>query len=302
MAAKKTIKTEDINPVEGFENPKPQKAKGKRTVKKEGEVKGTVEKTVKKIASKISSLTAEDNKNTRLTFEVRFSTEYGQNLFVVGDHELLGNDDLEFALPLQYLNDKAWSATIELHEGNTPRVINYRYFVKNVDGSIIEESLANKSIDLSASAGKNIYVSDFWSFSGFPAGLFETKPFLILLNNAGAAEPTKKTKNSTHVFTVKAPVVSNDQVVCMLGDDKRLGGWEVKKALKLYPVGNGNWQIELDLSKSVFPIHYKFGLLNTKTKKPLILEGYENRCCALPAIKDGKVFINEGLINLAENA
>ena len=258
----------------------------------------TASKPKKAVTTKVS--TPKSAKNTiTVTFEVRFSTEFGQQLFIVGNHELLGNNDIAKATPLQYLNEKAWNVTLDFDASNIPIFISYKYFVQNIDGSIIEEGVANKNIDLSASAGKNIYVSDFWSFSGFPAGLFETKPFKVLLNKN---TEVKKVSNATHIFTIKAPVVNEDEVVCMLGNDKKTGAWEVKKALPLSPLANGNWQIELDLSKSVFPLEYKFGLWNKNDKKLITLEGYENRICNISATKDKKVFINEGLINLPENA
>lgn len=289
------------------------KATVKKTVAKENKKVKTI--TSDKVAPKVATVrkaavkatakpkkatTAKIEKDTiTVTFEVRFSTEFGQQLFIVGNHELLGNNDTSKATPLQYLNEKAWSVTINFDASDIPVFISYKYFVQNIDGSIIEEGVANKNIDLSASAGKSIYVSDFWSFSGFPAGLFETKPFKVLLNKD---TEVKKVRNATHTFTIKAPAVKENEVICLLGNDKKFGAWEVKKALLLSPLANGNWQIELDLSKAEFPLEYKFGLWNKKEKQLIALEAYENRICNISATKDTKVFINEGLINLQENA
>ncbi len=273
----------------------PKKASAKALA---SDAKPAAVKPKKAAATKVSAPKSEKNTVT-VTFEVRFSTEFGQQLFMVGNHELLGNNDIAKATPLQYLNEKAWSVTIDFDANDVPVFISYKYFVQNIDGSIIEEGVANKNIDLSASAGKNIYVSDFWSFSGFPAGLFETKPFKVLLNKD---TEVKKVRNATHTFTIKAPAVKENEVVCMLGNDKKTGAWEVKKALPLSPLANGNWQIELDLSKAEFPLEYKFGLWDSKEKKLITLEAYENRVCNISATKDKKVFINEGLINLQENA
>lgn len=289
------------------------KATVKKTVAKENKKVKTI--TSDKVAPKVATVrkaavkatakpkkatTAKIEKDTiTVTFEVRFSTEFGQQLFIVGNHELLGNNDTSRATPLQYLNEKAWSVTINFDASDIPVFISYKYFVQNIDGSIIEEGVANKNIDLSASAGKSIYVSDFWSFSGFPAGLFETKPFKVLLNKD---TEVKKVRNATHTFTIKAPAVKENEVICLLGNDKKFGAWEVKKALLLSPFANGNWQIELDLSKAEFPLEYKFGLWNKKEKQLIALEAYENRICNIYTTKDTKVFINEGLINLQENA
>lgn len=324
MATKKNKEVENLTEKTTIKKAVPKKAAVKKaaTAKKattaKEEIKKTlikdaekVEKVVKKVKDKVVEVakdvekvvkkTTTTQKDTvNVTFEVRFSTEYGQEIYIVGNHSLLGNSDLNEAKLLNYLNDKAWNISLDFPAQQLPETISYHYFVKNIDGSIVEEGLANKTIDLSAASGKKVYVSDFWSFSGFPVGLFETKPFQVLLKEVDSK--TKTVKNATHVFTIKAPIVKENEVVCLLGDDKKLGEWEVKNAIELTPIGNGNWQTEVDLSKATFPIHYKFGLLDKHTKKIISIEAYENRFCAVPAEKEAKVFVNEGLINLQENA
>ena len=49
-----------------------------------------------------------------LTFKLRFHTKYGQSLWLTGDHEILGGGQVERAIPLQYLNEEFWQATITL--------------------------------------------------------------------------------------------------------------------------------------------------------------------------------------------
>ncbi len=294
--AKKTPVTAAAKDEQKEKTPKAKTAaKTARSVKKV--TVADVTKAIKKTVTKKPSIHNKDI--VTATFEVRFSTEFGQQIFIVGNHEKLGNDDIHKATPLHYVNSNAWNVTIDFDVNTIPHTISYRYFVKNADGSIVEEGLSNKNIDLTEAAGKKVYVSDFWSFSGFPVGLFETKPFNVLLNNDAAI---KKVKNASHVFTIKAPAVKSNQIICLLGSDKKLGEWEVKKALPLYPLGNGNWQIEIDLSKTAFPVEYKFGLWDKEAKKLTTLEAYENRICSIPAEKNTRVFVNEGLINLQENA
>jgi len=47
-----------------------------------------------------------------LVFQLRFTTQFGQIIYVVGNHPLLGNNDIEKAVPLRYLNENYWNLTI----------------------------------------------------------------------------------------------------------------------------------------------------------------------------------------------
>lgn len=302
----KTVKSvKKVATIKKTAETKPEEAKAsvvKKTVaaKKEATVKSSA--TVGKVAAKKVPVKKSQASvvGASVTFEIRFSTEFGQTMYVVGNHAQLGNDDLEKAVPMHYLNDKAWNITVEFDADALTDNISYYYFVKNADGSIVKEGIPNKTLSLSTAKGKKIYVSDFWSFAGFPVGLFETKPFQVLLPQT--PDTKKKAKKSTHVFTVKAPAIAAGQCVCLLGDDKQLGAWEMKKSILLERVGEGNWQVALDLSKATFPVHYKFGIWDTAKNTFIQLEDYENRYCAVSAAKEDQVYVNDGLIKLSSNA
>jgi hypothetical protein len=42
----------------------------------------------------------------RLTFQLRFHTHPGQSLFLTGAHEFFGENRIEAAVPLSYLDDQ----------------------------------------------------------------------------------------------------------------------------------------------------------------------------------------------------
>ena len=86
--------------------------------------KSTVEKVVlKKVKTEIVEPTKRQiipkpklqTKKTSMvvTFQLKFSTTYGQQLFITGNHELLGNGDVNKALPMQYFNEEFWYASID---------------------------------------------------------------------------------------------------------------------------------------------------------------------------------------------
>ena len=55
----------------------------------------------------------------RVTFFIEYHTRWGQQLFLSGGIEALGSGNEERALPMQYVDDGWWTATIDADEGCT---------------------------------------------------------------------------------------------------------------------------------------------------------------------------------------
>ncbi|MCA6487216.1 MAG: hypothetical protein IM534_05100, partial [Chitinophagaceae bacterium] len=71
--------------------------------------KSTLKKAASDRVADTASRKKETGKKTKSTnssllvhFQLRFATQFGQQVFVTGNHDLLGNNSVEKALPLQY--------------------------------------------------------------------------------------------------------------------------------------------------------------------------------------------------------
>src|SRR6185503_18812721 len=53
-------------------------------------------------------------KTIKIVFQLKFRTRPGENLFITGDHEVFGENDINKALPLQYLNEEMWVASFDI--------------------------------------------------------------------------------------------------------------------------------------------------------------------------------------------
>ena len=79
--------------------------KGKSVTEK----KSAPKKTSKPVAKKSARV-----KTTRLIFQLKFTTKPGENLYITANHPAFGNGEISAALPLQYLNDEMWVASIDI--------------------------------------------------------------------------------------------------------------------------------------------------------------------------------------------
>src|SRR5579871_933447 len=201
----------------------------------------------------------------KVQFYLRFYSHPGQELFICGDVESLGNNDPSKALSMKYLNNDFWQATLEIDASQAAK-IQYHYLLKYDNGIVIAEWGKDRLIDISKSGIEEVQVIDTWNHAGELDNAFFTAPFqqTLLAPHKASVKP-KATKLFTHIFKVKAPLLKKDETICLCGSGKTLRDWDTKSPHILTPEGNW-WVIKLNLPKESFPLFYKYGVYDTKKK------------------------------------
>jgi 4-alpha-glucanotransferase len=78
-----------------------------------------------------------------------------------------------------------------------------------------------------------------------------------------STEKIKKQQPFTHIFKVKAPLLQEGEVVCLLGEGDAFGNWNPENAVML--AHDGEWWVQqVNLSDATFPVAYKYGVANYK--------------------------------------
>lgn len=216
----------------------------------------------------------------KITFRIKYHTVIGQSVFVSANHSLFGNDDPAKAFPLNYLNENYWQGTIEI-PGNQPldTAISYHYIVANTDGSITEEWGTDKIINYNAFNSQELLLIDSWNSSSFIENTFFTEPFqeILLKENLTIVEKIMPERVS-HVFKIKAPLLSKGQAICIIGSIPRLGEWDTENPLLLSKEQGEIWHsISLDLTNAAFPFSYKYGIYDTGSQSFIQYETGNNR-------------------------
>lgn len=94
-------------------------------------------KTTATKTPKASSRKPAKNVLQKIIFQIRFHTTFGQSLYILGNHPLLGNGEEEKAVPLQYFNDEYWYLVLELSAKDLlDQEITYHYILRNTDGVV----------------------------------------------------------------------------------------------------------------------------------------------------------------------
>lgn len=201
-----------------------------------------------------------------LHLHIRFHTHWGQQLYVCGNIPELGNGELAKAVPMAYLDNETWHLKIKIK--SQPEQIQYNYLLRDDRGSETVEWGNDRILSTAGKRVRMIKTIDTWNHAGDIANAFLTAPFQkVLLQGGQMSDKKGGEKPCTHIFKVKAPLLQQHEVLCMLGRNPSLGGWSTEKPLLLQKEENAWWTLEIDLSKETFPITYKYGVYHTQEKK-----------------------------------
>ncbi len=241
-----------------------------------------------------------------LHFYLRFSSEFGQTLFVTGNNPVLGNDNPVKAFPLQYLNNQLWHGSVEMDVEDDMEPIRYKYILRQDKGIELMEFGDDRVIEPEKIKAGRIVLLDSWNHTGAVENAFFTSAFQqVLLRNKKQklqdTVPVKNKKKYTHEFRVKAPLLKENESICIGGSATLMKNWDTSKPLLLAKTANW-WIIRLNLSKEGFPLTYKYGIYNSKNKKFVKFEEGNNRILLADMPGKNLTIIHDGFIDLRDKS
>lgn len=233
-----------------------------------------------------------------LNFYIRFTTRYGQRLYLSGSHSALGNDDFANAIPMQYFNEDFWYVQVTLNDvDDTSLPVEYRYILREQNDNEIAEWGNDRIIDFKKYTSKDITLLDTWNHAGEVENAFFTKPFQDVFFAKHASAKAKSGKMFSHEFKVKAPLLKENEVLFITGSGKTLGDWNTQAPLLMTIEGNW-WVARLNLANDNFPIVYKYGVYDAEKKVFVRYEAGNNRMVAGGNGKSKQAIIHDGFAQM----
>jgi len=199
----------------------------------------------------------------KIHFKISYFTNWGQRILVSGNIPELGNDDFTKALPLNFQYKEDWIGDLEIENQNMS-CFQYKYILFDENtGLYVEEWDAHRQIELNKNA-EHFFCFDEWNSPAALENVFLTSPFVhVLLPDQHVTDYKKHSKKYTHCFKVRISTISENQVVCLVGDGKALHNWATKSPVLLKKQADGYWQTELNLAAEAGEIHYKYGIFDS---------------------------------------
>lgn len=215
-------------------------------------------------------------------FRLEYATVYGEELLLVIDG---ARPKME---PMRYIGGNIWECTFKT--AATTRTLHYHYELHR-DGAPIRKEWG-KGHTLTTDKGVTaIALYDRWhdmpSDRSFRSSMFTEGVF--------ARPKTKKaTPLSADEVMIRAeiPVVRSTQQVVLVGDQKVLGNWEVKKGVVMSDSEAPVWTAHIPREKLSTPFTYKFVIVDTASGETVAWEAGENNFFDRPLKEDECVVID----------
>jgi 4-alpha-glucanotransferase len=240
----------------------------------------------------------------RIIFQVSFHTAFGQEIFLLGDHPLLGDGHPEQALPMQYFDEGHWYIVLDLPKGKPiDQDITYNYILRNTDGTYRYDWGTDKVFNPAYIGCDELVCIDSWNHPGYFENSFYTEPFRrVLLKDKQTKIQQLAPEKKTHILRVKTPLLDKGQALCVLGSCASMGAWDTTKFL---PMGKKEtdeaYELALDLSGETFPIAYKYGVYEISTGRFLRYEDGNNRVLHDVGKTDRQILLHDGWAMLPAN-
>ncbi len=234
----------------------------------------------------------------KVDFYLRFHTQFGQSLAITGNVPELGNDDVEDALPMRFLSDELWQASIEIDPSQVDS-LQYRYVFINDKGERRKEAEKERKVDIKK-ASHDFLLVDTWNDESLFENVFYSAPFREVFFRNQKKLKLKKAGSYTHQFKVKAPLLSHSECVCLLGSSETLGQWDMNSPVLLSKKGDW-WTVYLEIPASEFAMSYKYGIYNLKKDSFVQFEAGDNRILHNDGSVNKKTIIHDGFLRLPVN-
>lgn len=230
----------------------------------------------------------------RVHFNISYFTRWGQRLIVSGNIPELGNGDYSKAVSMHFQDKEKWAADVEIAVSGA-KEIRYKYILFDENTGIYSEEWGNdRMINIENGATAHVFCFDTWNASGSIENVFLTAPFQDVLLKKGQSPAIFRTPSKyTHIFKVKAPLLHENQVLCMVGNCPETGNWSVNEPVLMNKNGDF-WEVKLDLSKVTTEVNYKYGVFDVKNNRFLYFEQGTDRITPVINIKNVLIQVENG--------
>ncbi len=222
----------------------------------------------------------------KITFRIDYRTRWGEQLFVYGNDTVLGGDDKDKALPMSLVGEQTWELSVEM-KVSAVADLRYGYLLRDANSGSEEVEFGDRRSLPALRGTKSIVAIDAWRSASAVENVFATSPFEnVLLKANYELHDTPQAEKYTHAFEVKAPLLTKDEVLCIVGGAPELGAWDVEKALLMTNAEYPYWKAQVAIAQNEGEIQYKYGVYNVVEQSFSRFEYNDNRVITAAAEKE----------------
>ncbi|MFZ9046364.1 MAG: 4-alpha-glucanotransferase [Cyclobacteriaceae bacterium] len=226
----------------------------------------------------------------KITFEIGYRTHWGQALYVCGSDRALGGWDENKALKLRPGVGELWTGFVNVKKAD----FTYKYFLRDENtGWMVWEEGVDRHLNINKNSFTGCFVKDNWRPENSVESILTTSPFMkAFFNREAKAYKTKYTKTGNYVrFQIRAPRVSADYSLGLIGSTKTLGAWDESNVLLMSDEDFPVWKVDVKLTEKELPLEYKYVIYSHQEQRIVTWESRDNRYFPLKNLSNDELTI-----------
>lgn len=235
----------------------------------------------------------------KLQFSIEYMTRWGEDVRVELTLVDIRGREKPHVYPLETKDGRRWTGEVSVADKNIQSFY-YRYCIYGGERRVRAEwNIVPRCFR--ADATKNYFFPDSWKDVPFSSHLY-TSAFTQCVSPRVVDAEGLPYFNSTLMLRVDAPQLEEGQALALLGNQPALGEWNPGFAFRMKETGLHEWCVTLSAAGIVFPVEYKYVVIDAKSGAFIEWEGGENRILPIQGVpKDGVTVISDAPLRVPEN-
>jgi len=234
----------------------------------------------------------------KLKFSIRYRTAWGESLHISIAYHSQDGTVKQYNLLMQTEDGELWTvetAALESRQHPLSHIV-YIYQVEDADGNVLrrEWDLVPRVYHFDTS--KDYVFPDQWRDLPLPYHLY-TNAYLTMVHghlNEHVEALRLPLFRRTITFRVSAPQLQPGQAVAICGSHPAIGSWNTSRYLRMEYAGQHEWMLTVNALGMLFPIEYKYVVVDDETHAFVAWEEGDNRTTGDVELEDGQVLVLYG--------
>lgn len=234
----------------------------------------------------------------KLKFSIRYRTAWGESLHISIAYHSQDGTVKQYNLLMQTEDGEVWTvetAALESRQHPLSHIV-YIYQVEDADGNVLrrEWDLVPRVYHFDTS--KDYVFPDQWRDLPLPYHLY-TNAYLTMVHghlNEHVEALRLPLFRRTITFRVSAPQLQPGQAVAICGSHPAIGSWNTSRYLRMEYAGQHEWMLTVNALGMLFPIEYKYVVVDDETHAFVAWEEGDNRTTGDVELEDGEVLVLYG--------
>lgn len=232
----------------------------------------------------------------KLKFSIRYRTAWGESLHILVAYHSHDGVVKRHNLMMQTEDGELWTletAALESRQHPLSHIV-YIYQVENGEGEMLRREWDMVPRIYHFDTSKDYVFPDQWRDMPLPCHLY-TNAYLAMAHrpvNEQVGLLRLPLFRRTLTFRVSAPQLQKGQSVAICGSHPAIGNWNPSRYLRMEYAGQHEWMLTVNALGMIFPLEYKYVVVDDETHALVCWEDGDNR---VVAVSDWQLAISQQL-------